>query len=146
MADSNENANQRGTTTIADTVVAKTAGVAAREVSGVHALGGTASQAIGAVRRRVGRTPLTQGVSVEVGQTQTAIDLSMEVDYGQAIHRVAQRVRDRVISAVEGATGLQVTEVNITVTDCHVEGVDEEAGGEGEQGEGGGSSSRRSLQ
>ena len=146
MADSNENSNQRGTTTIADAVVAKTAGMAAREVSGVHALGGTASQAIGAVRRRVGRTSVTQGVSVEVGQSQAAIDLNMEVDYGQAIHRVAQHVRDRVISAVEGATGLEVTEVNITVTDCYVEGLDDE--GEGGSGEGGGSSSsgRRAAQ
>ncbi|GAB2819163.1 Asp23/Gls24 family envelope stress response protein [Streptomyces daliensis] len=128
MAENTTQSNgQRGTTTIADAVVAKTAGIAAREVRGVHALGGTASQMMGAVRKRVGASEdVTQGVSVEVGQTQTAIDLSIVVDYGEAIHKVAQSVRNNVIQAVERTTGLEVVEVNITVTDVYLEGSDED--------------------
>ncbi|WP_019549245.1 Asp23/Gls24 family envelope stress response protein [Streptomyces sulphureus] len=126
MAEKSEKSPQdRGTTTISDTVVAKTAGIAAREVSGVHALGGAASQMIGAVRKRVGGgTDVTQGVSVEVGQTQAAVEMSIEVDYGEQIHKVAQHVRQRVVQRVETMTGLEVVEVDITVTDVYVEGED----------------------
>ncbi|NLU69298.1 Asp23/Gls24 family envelope stress response protein [Streptomyces sp. HNM0574] len=141
MADSNTTAGERGTTTISDTVVAKTAGIAAREVKGVHALGGTASQMMGAVRRRVGGgTDVTQGVSVEVGQTQAAVDLSIKVDYGEAIHKVAQSVRDNIIRTVERTTGLEVVEVNIQVTDVYLEGSDDE-----EEEESGAKQSGRSL-
>lgn len=132
MTESTNNpTGERGTTTIADTVVAKTAGLAAREVNGVHALGGTASQMMGAMRKRVGAggSDVTRGVSVEVGQTQTAIELSIVVDYGEAIHKVAQNVRNNIASTVERTTGLEVVEVNITVTDVYLEGSDEEESG-----------------
>lgn len=141
MTESTNNpTGERGTTTIADTVVAKTAGLAAREVNGVHALGGAASQMMGAMRKRVGggssSSDMARGVSVEVGQTQTAIDLSIVVDYGEAIHKVAQSVRNNIASTVERTTGLQVVEVNITVTDVYLEGSDEEESGEESSGRG----------
>ena len=41
-----------GRTTIADVVVSKIAGIATREVNGVHAVGGGATRAIGALRER----------------------------------------------------------------------------------------------
>src|SRR4029078_3014149 len=69
-------------TSIADSVVAKIAGVAAREVSGVHAMGGGASRAFGAIREAVGTSSASQGVSVEVGERQAAIDLTLVVEYG----------------------------------------------------------------
>lgn len=150
MADNNtsKSPEDRGTTTIADTVVAKTVGIAAREVNGVHALGGTASQVIGTVRRRVGAgSDLTRGVSVEVGKTQTAIDLSIEVDYGEAIHKVAKKVREHVVSRVETTTGLDVVEVNISITDVYLEGSDDQDQDKDQEGDGGGrrGSSERSL-
>ena len=77
----------RGTTTIADTVVSKIAGLAAREVSGVHALGGNASRAVGALRERIPGAAVNhaQGVSVEVGEKQAAVDIDIVADYGVAI-------------------------------------------------------------
>src|SRR5690606_6690482 len=59
-----------GRTTIAEDVVAKVAGIAAREVPGVHALGGGGARALGAIRDAVRATDLTQGVKIEVGETQ----------------------------------------------------------------------------
>lgn len=120
--------HDNGTTTIQDRVVAKTAGIAAREVPGVHALGGSGSQMIGAVRKRVGGgTDVTQGVSVEVGTTQAAIDLTLVVDYGEAIHEVAHAVRKNVVQTVEQTTGLDVVEVNVTVTDVYIESDDSDS-------------------
>jgi uncharacterized alkaline shock family protein YloU len=117
----------QGSTTIADGVVQKIAGLAAREVAGVHALGGGAARTFGAIRDRIpGATQsIGQGVSVEVGERQAAVDLDVVTEYGAPIAEVARSIRRNVIGAVEGMTGLQVTEVNIAVNDIHLPGDDQ---------------------
>ncbi|WP_030766839.1 Asp23/Gls24 family envelope stress response protein [Streptomyces sp. NRRL F-2664] len=110
----------RGRTTIADGVVEKIAGLAAREVVGVHALGSGLSRTFGAVRDRVPggeKAAVTRGVKAEVGEVQTALDLEIVVDYGVSIRDVARAVRENVVSSVERMTGLEVVEVNIAVGD-----------------------------
>ncbi|MEU9474748.1 Asp23/Gls24 family envelope stress response protein [Streptomyces sp. NPDC048191] len=109
----------RGRTTIADGVVEKIAGLAARDVVGVHAMGSGLARTFGAVRDRVpgGSKSVTRGVKAEVGEVQTALDLEIVVDYGVAIADVAHAVRENVIDAVERMTGLEVVEVNIAVSD-----------------------------
>lgn len=111
----------QGKTSIADSVVEKIAGVAAREVSGVHEMGRGAARAFGTIKEKLpmgGNGPnVTQGVKVEVGERQAAIDIDLVVDYGVSIPDVAQSVRDNVIQRIERMTGLQVTEVNISVDD-----------------------------
>ena len=115
----------RGTTTIADGVVSKVAGLAAREVSGVHALGGGAARAIGGVTSAVGIDQKSQGVTVQVGETEAAVDLTLVVDYGESIPQVSQAVRENVLKRIEGMTGLKTTEVNIAVNDLYFPGEDE---------------------
>ncbi len=116
----------RGSTTIADSVVTKVAGIAAQEVPGVHQLGGSASRAIGSVTQRVGiGDARTLGVNVEAGERQAAVDLTVVVEYGESIPQITQHVRSQVIKRVEGITGLEVTEVNIAVDDLHFPGDDE---------------------
>lgn len=112
----------QGNTTIADVVVSKIAGLAAREVHGVHDLGGNASRAVGALRDRIpgASTNYAQGVSVEVGEKQAAVDLDIVAEYGVSISDVASGIRRNVIAALEHMTGLEVVEVNITVHDVHV--------------------------
>ena len=112
----------QGKTTIASGVVQKIAGMAAREVSGVHALGGGVSRAFGAIRERIpgAGTVSTSGVAVEVGEKQAAIDLDVVVEYGAGIVDLARAVRRNVITAVERMTGLEVIEVNIAVNDIHL--------------------------
>ncbi|QVT81326.1 Alkaline shock protein 23 [Nocardioides aquaticus] len=112
-----------GRTSIADTVVSKIAGIAAREIDGVHALGGGAARAVGALRERIpgSRTNLTQGVAVEVGERQAAVDLDIVAEYGVAITDLATAIRRNVVGSVERMTGLEVTEVNITVHDVFMD-------------------------
>ncbi|MGW5583889.1 Asp23/Gls24 family envelope stress response protein [Streptomyces sp. NPDC003857] len=108
----------RGRTTIADGVVEKIAALAARDMPGVHDLGGGLSRTFGAVRDRVpGGSKATRGVKAEVGEVQTALDLEIVVEYGVSIADVARAVRENVIAAVERMTGLEVVEVNIAVGD-----------------------------
>ncbi|MFF5895838.1 Asp23/Gls24 family envelope stress response protein [Streptomyces argenteolus] len=117
----------RGRTTIADGVVATIAGIAIRETEGVHSVGRGASKAIGAVAGRVGGSSGGgRGVKVEVGEKQTAVDVDIEVEYGVAIHELADKVRANVTDAVETMTGLEVVEININVFDVHVPGDDED--------------------
>ncbi|MBZ9644476.1 Asp23/Gls24 family envelope stress response protein [Streptomyces sp. PSKA30] len=121
-------AETRGKTTIADGVVAKIAGMAAREVPGIHNLGAGMARAFGAVRERVpGGGGVTRGVKVEVGERQTAVDLDVVVEYGVSIVDVASDVRTNVISAVERMTGLEVVEVKIAVDDVHLPDEEEES-------------------
>ncbi len=116
----------RGQTTIGEGVVTKVAGLAAREVPGVHDLGGGTARAIGSVTQKVGLGDArTQGVSVEAGEKEAAVDLTIVIEYGESIPRVAEAVRDQVIKRVEGITGLTVIEVNITVNDLYFPGEDE---------------------
>jgi uncharacterized alkaline shock family protein YloU len=114
----------QGRTSIADSVVEKIAGVAAREVSGVHEMGRGAARAFGTIKEKLpvgGAGPnVTQGVRVEVGERQAAIDIDLVVDYGVSIPDVSQSVRDNVIQRIERMTGLQVTEVNISVDDVYL--------------------------
>ncbi len=112
--------NSGGTTTIADGVVAKVAGIAAREVPGVYALGGGGARAFGALRDAVNASDLTQGVKVEVGETQAAADLTIVVEYPQPIQDVAENVRSAVANAISRLVGLEVVEVNVSVDDIHL--------------------------
>ena len=112
---------ERGRTSIAVGVVEKIAGVAAREVDGIYALG-SGARGFGAVRERVpgARPNAGKGVKGEVGEKQAALDIDLIVEYDVPIHKVAASVRSHVIEAVERTTGLEVVEVNISVNDVHL--------------------------
>ncbi len=128
--------SSKGSTTIADTVVAKVAGLATREISGVYDLGGGAARAFSAIRERIpGATAsASQGVSVEVGEKQAAVDLQILVEYGVSIADLSRAIRRNVIGAVEQITGLEVVEVNINVSDVHIPGDDEDEDTKGDTG------------
>jgi uncharacterized alkaline shock family protein YloU len=120
--------SDQGTTTIQDPVVTSIAAIAAQEVDGAHLSHGgtrlpgdnspTIGEFIGSVAGGVGRP---RGISVDVGEEQAALDLTVNVTYGRPIHEVTEAVRQNVIRRVESLTGLEVTEVNITVNDVAFE-------------------------
>jgi uncharacterized alkaline shock family protein YloU len=105
---------ERGSTSISDSVVSKIAGIAAQEVDGIR-MGSGASQAVGGILGSITGGSQTQGVSVEVGQEEAAIDLTLTAEYGKSIPQLGEAVRRNVINRVESLVGLRVTEVNITV-------------------------------
>lgn len=113
---------ERGDTTIEETVVQKLAGMATREVPGVYAMGSAGRRAFSALTERIpgSQTNVSGGVSVEKGERQTAIDVTIVIEYGVSVVEVSQGIRRNVIQSVEHATGLEVLEVNINVTDVHL--------------------------
>src|SRR5918997_2370206 len=109
--------SERGRTTISDTVVSTIAGLAAQEVDGVH-MGGSASRAASGILGNItGSESQTRGVSVEVGTTEVAVDLTMGIEYGMDILRTVDEVRSRISDRVQLMTGLRVTELNATISD-----------------------------
>jgi uncharacterized alkaline shock family protein YloU len=118
-----------GNVNIDQSVVQKIAGIACREVSGVHAMGVSTSRAFGAVRERIPGSSgpnIAQGVGVEVGESEAAVDLDIVVDYGVSIPDLARSIQRNVKQAVERMTGLNVVEVNINVDDLYLPGEDDQ--------------------
>ena len=120
--------SDRGMTTINDAVVVSITAQVVQEVSGAEpqiatgrgggSIPGDNSPTMGELfGRATGSSRGSRGVSVEVGETQAAVDLTIAVLYGRSIPEVTRIMRDNVIQRVENLTGLQVTEVNITVKD-----------------------------
>ena len=108
---------EQGSTRIGDAVVSRIAGTAAGEGEGVY-MGGAASRTAGGVLESVtGSDSQKRGVSVEVGRTEAAIDLTMGIEYGRNILDLVGQVRNRITQRVESLTGLRVTELNVTVSD-----------------------------
>ena len=109
---------ERGSTSISDSVVSKIAGIASQEVDGIR-MGSGGSQAVSGILGSItggGSGGQTQGVSVEVGQEEAAIDLTLTAEYGKSIPQLAEAVRRNVANRVESLVGLRVNEVNITVS------------------------------
>ena len=125
--------SERGTTRIEDPVVAKIAGIAAQEVDGIKMGTGTSRTLGGIVDTVTGGGGQRRGVSVEVGQIEAAVDLTMSVQYGKSIPTVAESVRSNVIRQIENLVGLRVTEVNIVVDDIYFEGEATQPSSEGEE-------------
>jgi uncharacterized alkaline shock family protein YloU len=118
-----------GQISVAEGVVQKIAGKACREVSGVHSMGTGSARAFGALRERIPGSSgpsVAQGVGVEVGETEAAIDLDIVVEYGVGIAELGRSIQRNVKQSVERMTGLRVVEVNVAVDDVYLPGTDDQ--------------------
>lgn len=113
----------RGHTTIANEVVEKIAGIAAREVPGVYDLGGDVARMFSAVKERLhlGEESAAQGVTVKLEGREAEIEVVIVIEFGFQVYSVTEKVREKVISSVENLLGLEITAVNVTVDDVHID-------------------------
>lgn len=107
-----------GAVHIADEVIAIIAGMAATEVDGVAGMVGKFG---GDLVELLGRKNLSKGVAVTVGEDFVTLELSVIIDYGSSLVEVTRLIQDKVKTAVETMTGLEVNEVNIKVAGVNVE-------------------------
>jgi uncharacterized alkaline shock family protein YloU len=117
-----------GQISVAEGVVQKIAGKACREVSGVHAMGTGSARTFGAIRERIPGSSgpsVAQGVGVEVGETEAAVDLDIVVEYGVSIADLGRSIQRNVKQSVERMTGLRVIEVNVSVDDVYLPSTDD---------------------
>ena len=107
-----------GEVKVADEVVAIIAGLAATEVEGVDSLGGNITNEIVS---KLGMKNLSKGVKVHVGENDVTVNLALNIKYGCEIPKVSAAVQDRVKTAIETMTGLEVSEVNIKIAGVNID-------------------------
>jgi len=107
-----------GTVQIADDVVAIIAGLAATEVEGVKAMAGNITNELVA---KLGMKNLSKGVEVEVADNKVEVSLSLILSYGYKIPDVSSKVQDKVKTAIENMTGLNVAAVNVRIANVDIE-------------------------
>lgn len=101
-----------GEVKIADEVVAIIAGLAATEVEGVSSMAGNITNELVS---KLGMKNLSKGIRVEVLDGVVDVSVALNIDYGYAIPDVSAKVQERVKTAVENMTGLEVAVVNIRI-------------------------------
>ena len=111
---------QLGEVQIADEVVATIAGLAATEVEGVASMAGNVTKEL---TGKLGVKNLSKGVKVLVTDNNVDVDLALNIDYGYSIMKVSEKVQDRVKSAIENMTGLEVSMVNIRIMNVNMDKV-----------------------
>ena len=110
--------NNIGTVQIADDVVAIIAALAATEVDGVASMAGNITKEIVS---KLGVKNLSKGVRVTVEEGKVCVDVAINVEYGYAVTDVSYKVQDKVKTAIENMTGLNVTEVNVRIAGVSLE-------------------------
>jgi uncharacterized alkaline shock family protein YloU len=103
-----------GNINMSEDVVATVAGLVAREIDGIHALGRSRMISFG--------DDPSRGVEAEVGKKEAAVDMEVVIEYGCDLRDMAAKLRERVGAEVEKMAGRKVVEVNIDVIDVHLPG------------------------
>jgi uncharacterized alkaline shock family protein YloU len=111
-----DRATDLGTVRINNDAITTIASLAATEVSGVYGMGGGA-------RRKICdflcSRYSSKGVRVDMRDAEVRLIVSIIVEYGVDIPRVADEVQDCVKRAVEKMTGLIMSEVDVVVEGVH---------------------------
>lgn len=108
-----------GVIRVADDVVSIIAGLAATEVEGVGSMAGNITNEIVA---KTGIKNLSKGVHVDVMDGIVTVDLNLNIKYGYAIPEVSKNVQERVGSAIETMTGLEVGTINVRIASVDMNG------------------------
>jgi len=114
----NQVEQQLGKTTIAPEVVTQLVEIAAKKVQGIHSIAkqGIGEQIAEFTQRFSGKFQSGQGIVVEVGEREVAIDLRIIAHYGVKVSDLAASLRGSIIEQIESLLGLVVKEVNIQVS------------------------------
>ena len=113
-----ETENKIGEVRIADEVVAIIAGLAATEVEGVASMAGNLTREL---ISKLGMRNLSKGVEVEVVDSTVSVKLSLNIQYGYSVPEVSAKVQDKVKTAIENMTGLEVLDENITIAGVNMD-------------------------
>ena len=105
----------KGQLSFDDQVVQKIVGYAIQNVEGLLGVdGGFISNM---KNKLVNSNDLTEGVNVEVGKEQTAVDLNVVIEFGSDARKIFKEVQEIVGEKIKQTTGLDLVELNVKVVD-----------------------------
>ncbi len=110
-----------GDVKIADEVIAIIAGISAMDVDGVVSMAGNGKSLQKEIISRLGNKVLSKGVKIHMNEGRISADLSVVLDYSCSIPEVTAAIQEKVKSAIETMTGLEVEAVNVQVADVKLE-------------------------
>ena len=103
---------ENGDVKISENVVAIKTGLAATEIKGVASMAGNITNELVA---KLGMKNLSKGVKVDVQEGVVTVALNLNIEYGYNIYETSKTVQEKVKSAIENMTGLDVADVNIRI-------------------------------
>ena len=95
-----------GEVNIADEVVTIIAGLAATEIEGVSSMAGNITNELVS---KLGRKNLAKGVKVDVVDNCVTVDVSLNIP------EISAKVQEKIKTAIETMTGLEVNAVNVRI-------------------------------
>lgn len=101
-----------GAVRINNDAIATIASVAAMEIKGVSRMGGGLGKTLYEI---LFRQASSKGVRIEIRDSEAKLTVSIVVDYGVDIPRIADEVQENVKRAVEKMAGLVLSEVDVVV-------------------------------
>ncbi|MCR4946333.1 MAG: Asp23/Gls24 family envelope stress response protein [Lachnospiraceae bacterium] len=110
--------DENGEVRMADEVVAIIAGLAATEAEGVTSLAGNITNETVA---KIGEKKLSKGIRINADENKVEVEAAINIAYGYQIPKVYADVQERIKSAIETMTGLEVTGVNVRIASVDVE-------------------------
>lgn len=113
-----QNDTNMGDVKIADEVVAIIAALAATEVEGVASMAGNITNELVS---KLGMKKLSKGVKVDVLEGIVTVSLALNLKYNYSIVETTSKVQEKVKSAIENMTGLEVADINIRVAGVEME-------------------------
>ncbi len=114
----NEKQSREDKIRISEDVIATIAGIAATGTENVASMGGGFVDGIAGM---LGRKAPSKGIKVDMKEDQVSLDLAVVMQYGCKIHEVARDMQSRVRDAIEGMTGLEVLNVNVSVLGVNID-------------------------
>ena len=106
-----------GEVNIADEVLSLLAYKATIDVEGVVSMtGGLMIDLAGLIRK--GETP--RGVRIAKADDEVTVDVSVEVEYGQDMTKIASGIQTGVTKALRDMAGIDVAAVNVNIAGVHV--------------------------
>ena len=64
---------------------------------------------------KLGRKNLAKGVKVDVIDNCVTVDVALNIAYGYAIPEISAKVQEKIKTAIETMTGLEVNAVNVRI-------------------------------
>lgn len=109
--------DQLGEVRVADDVVVMIAGLAATEVEGVTSMYGNITNELVS---KLGKKNLSRGVKIQLEGNVVRVDIGINIAYGYEIPAVSEKVQEKVKSAIENMTGLEVSSVNVRIASVDI--------------------------